>query len=84
MGSDALSTEGERHDDAVGRLEAALAEQDRRRRQHEAAACTSPEPDAYARLCEANERLAAREKWLDGSTAMRTEKDRERSARRTR
>jgi hypothetical protein len=64
-GSDALSRDGERHDDAVGRLEAALAERDRRRRQHQAAACTSLEPDVFARLCEANEGVAAREKWLE-------------------
>jgi hypothetical protein len=53
------------HDDAVGRLEGALAEQDRRRRQYEAAFETSLEPDAYARLCEANERVATRARWLE-------------------
>jgi hypothetical protein len=53
------------HDDAVGRLEGALAEQDRRRRQHEAAFETSLEPNAYARLCEANERVATRARWLE-------------------
>ena len=52
------------HDDAVGRLEGALVEQDRRRRQHEAAFETSLEPIAYARLCEANERVATRASWL--------------------
>jgi len=52
-------------DDAVGRLEGALAEQDRRRRQHEAAFETSLEPSAYARLCEANERVATRARWLE-------------------
>ena len=53
------------HDDAVGRLEGALAEQGRRRRQYEAAFETSFEPDAYARLCEANERVARRARWLE-------------------
>jgi hypothetical protein len=53
-----------RRDDAVGRLEAALAEQDRRRHQYEAASGTSLEPDAYARLCEAKQRVATRERWL--------------------
>jgi hypothetical protein len=55
------------HDDAVGRLEGALAEQDRRRRQYEAEAAseTSLEPTAYARLCEANERVATRARWLE-------------------
>jgi hypothetical protein len=52
------------HDDAVRRLEGALGEQDRRRRQHEAAFETSLEPIAYARLCEANERVATRASWL--------------------
>ena len=53
------------HDDAVGRLERALAEQDRRRHQYEAAFETSLEPSAYARLCEANERVATRARWLE-------------------
>ena len=53
------------HDDAVGRLEGALAEQDRRRDQYEAAFETSLEPNAYARLCEANERVATRVRWLE-------------------
>jgi hypothetical protein len=53
------------HDDAVGRLEGALAEQDRRRRQYEAAFETSLEPNAYSRLCEANERVATRARWLE-------------------
>lgn len=53
------------HDDAVGRLEGALAEQDRRRRQYEAVFETSLEPNAYARLCEANERVATRVRWLE-------------------
>ena len=56
---------GGRHDDAVGRLEAARAEQDRRRDRYEAALGTALEPNAYARLCEANERAAAGEKWLE-------------------
>ena len=53
------------HDDAVRRLEGALAEQGRRRRQYEAAFETSLEPNAYVRLCEANERVATRAKWLE-------------------
>jgi hypothetical protein len=53
------------HDDAVGRLEQALAEQDRRRRQYEAEFETSLEPNAYARLCEANERVVTRARWLE-------------------
>ena len=52
------------HDDAVGRLEGALAEQGRRRRQYEAAFESSDEPNAYVRLSEANERVAARARWL--------------------
>ena len=64
-GLHAPSRDGERHDDAVGRLEAALTEQDRRRRRHATTFGTPVEPDAYARLCEANERVAAREKWLE-------------------
>jgi hypothetical protein len=52
------------HDDAVGRLEGALAEQGRRRRQYEAAFETSDEPNAYARLSEANERVSTRARWL--------------------
>jgi hypothetical protein len=52
------------HDDAVGRLEGALAEQGRRRRQYEAAFETSDERNAYVRLCEANERVATRARWL--------------------
>jgi hypothetical protein len=53
------------HDDAVGRLEGALAEQGHRRRQYEAAFETSDEPNAYARLSEANERVATRARWLE-------------------
>jgi len=53
------------HDDAVGRLEGALAEQGRRRRQYEAAFETSDERNAYVRLCEANERVATRARWLE-------------------
>jgi hypothetical protein len=52
------------HDDAVGRLEGALAEQGRRRRQYEAAFETSDEPNANARLSEANELVATRVRWL--------------------
>jgi hypothetical protein len=52
------------HDDAVGRLEGALAEQGRRRRQYEAAFETSDEPNAYVRLSEANARVATRARWL--------------------
>ena len=53
------------HDDAVRRLEGALAEQGRRRRQYEAAFETSDEPNAYVRLSEANERVATRARWLE-------------------
>jgi hypothetical protein len=53
------------HDDAVGRLEGALAEQGHRRRQYEAAFETSLEPNAYVRLSEANERVATRARWLE-------------------
>ena len=53
------------HDDAVRRLEGALAEQGRRRRQYEAAFETSLEPNAFVRLCEANERVATRARWLE-------------------
>ena len=53
------------HDDAVRRLEGALAEQGRRRHQYEAAFETSLEPSAYVRLCEANERVATRARWLE-------------------
>jgi hypothetical protein len=53
------------HDDAVRRLEGALAEQGRRRRQYEAAFETSDERNAYVRLCEANERVATRARWLE-------------------
>jgi hypothetical protein len=53
------------HDDAVARLEGALAEQGRRRRQYEAAFETSLQPNAYVRLCEANERVATRARWLE-------------------
>ena len=53
------------HDDAVGRLEGALAEQGRRRRRYEAAFETSDEPNAHARLSEANELVATRVRWLE-------------------
>jgi hypothetical protein len=53
------------HDDAVGRLEGALAEQGRRRHQYEAASGTSLEPSAYARLCEAKQRVVTRARWLE-------------------
>ena len=52
------------HDDAVGRLEGALVEQGRRRRRYEAAFETSDEPNAQARLSEANELVATRVRWL--------------------
>jgi hypothetical protein len=52
------------HDDAVGRLEGALAEQGRRR-QYEVAFETSLEPNAFVRLCEANERVETRARWLE-------------------
>jgi hypothetical protein len=53
------------HDDAVGRLEGARAEQGRRRRHYEAAFETSDEPNAHARLSEANELVATRVRWLE-------------------
>lgn len=53
------------HDDAVGRLQGALAERGRRRRHYEAASDTPLEANAYVRLCEANERVATRERWLE-------------------
>jgi hypothetical protein len=53
------------HDDAVGRLEGALAEQGHRRRQYEAAFATSDEPNAHARLSKANELVATRVTWLE-------------------
>ena len=57
------------HDDAVGRLEGALSDQGRRRLEYEAAFETSDEPsdelNAYARLSEANERVATRARWLE-------------------
>ena len=53
------------HDDAVRRLEGALAEQGRRRRQYEAAFETSLELNAYVRLSEANEWVATRARWLE-------------------
>ena len=53
------------HDDAVGRLEAALAEQGRTRHEYEAASDTPLEPNAHVRLCEANERVATRARWLE-------------------
>ena len=53
------------HDDAVRRLEGALVERGRRRRQYEAVFETSDERNAYVRLCEANERVATRARWLE-------------------
>jgi hypothetical protein len=53
------------HDDAVRRLEGALAEQGRRRLEYEAAFETSDERNAYVRLCEANEGAATRARWLE-------------------
>jgi hypothetical protein len=53
-----------RHDDAVERLEGALAEQNRQRRRYEAGFETSREPNAFAQLCEANERVTTRARWL--------------------
>jgi hypothetical protein len=53
------------HDDAVRRLEGALAEQGCRHRQYEAAFETSDESNAYVRLCETNERVATRARWLE-------------------
>jgi hypothetical protein len=72
------------HDDAVGRLEGALAEQDRRRRRYETVFETSLEPNAYARLCEANERVATRARWLEWVDQHWDRGDRGALARRTR
>jgi hypothetical protein len=55
---------GEHHDDALTRLEAAMAEQTRRRYQYDAASDTSGEPIAFARVCEANEWVSTRRTWL--------------------
>lgn len=54
-----------RHDDAVGRLEAALAEWLRQHHQYEAAVGTTLEPNAHVRLCEAKQRVATRARWLE-------------------
>jgi hypothetical protein len=62
---DAPPRSSEQHDDAVRRLDAALAEQDRRHDQHEAARGTPRELNAYGGLCEANEQVAARDCWLN-------------------
>jgi hypothetical protein len=57
---DALPSSSERPADAVRRLDTALAEQGRRRDQHGAARDTPGELNAFARLCEASEQVAAR------------------------
>lgn len=55
---------GEHHDDALTRLEAAVAKQTRRRYQYDAASDTLAEPIAFARVCEANEKVSTRRTWL--------------------
>ena len=52
------------HDDAVRRLEDALAEEDRLGRSFEAAVGTTTELGAYVRLQHASEQVAARQTWL--------------------
>jgi len=59
------------HDSAVGRLDAARAEQDRLGERYDAAIGTSTELSAYSRLRAAGARVAAREawvKWVDDET----------------
>jgi hypothetical protein len=58
-------TDQPQHDDAVGRLEGALADQVHLRHQYEAAVGTSFEPNALLRLCEANEGVSTRARWLE-------------------
>ena len=52
------------HDDAVRRLDEALAEEDRLGRSFEAAVGTTTEFGAYVRLQHASEQVAARQTWL--------------------
>jgi hypothetical protein len=58
------SKDGEHHDDALRRLDEAVAEQKRRRNRYDAAYDTPGEPAAFVRVCEANERVSTRRRWL--------------------
>lgn len=59
-----MTTAGEQHERAVQQLDAALVEQARLGERFDAAAGTSIESRAYARLRAAGDRVAAREAWL--------------------
>jgi hypothetical protein len=58
------SKDGEHHDHALMRLSEAVAEQKRRRNRYDAAYDTPGEPAAFVRVCEANERVSTRRRWL--------------------
>jgi hypothetical protein len=58
------SRDGEHHDDALRRLDDAVAEQKRRRHQFDAAFDTPGEPAAFVQVCEANEQVSTRRRWL--------------------
>jgi hypothetical protein len=58
------SKDGEYHDDALRRLDEAVAEQKRRLNRYDAAYDTRGEPAAFVRVCEANERVSTRRRWL--------------------
>jgi hypothetical protein len=55
---------GTAHASAVERMTLALSEQDRLTKSHDAAIGTAAEIGAYARLCAADEQVAARQAWL--------------------
>ena len=63
-GDRAPRAEGERVC-AVRRLDAAVVEQTRVRRQHEAAKGTPGDLQANASLCAADEQVTRRERWLE-------------------
>lgn len=56
--------DGEHHDDALRRLDKAVAEQKRRRIQYDAAYDTAGEPAAFVQVCEANAQVSTRRRWL--------------------
>ena len=58
------SRDDEHHDHALTRLGDAVAEQKRRRNRYDAAYDTPGEPAAFVRVCEANERVSTRRRWL--------------------
>jgi hypothetical protein len=58
------SKDGEYHDDALRRLDEAVAEQKRRRNRYDAAYDTRGEPAAFVQVCEAKERVSTRQRWL--------------------